>query len=898
MLYKFGKIQTEFKYREAVIIMKMISNKFSRLKNKFNKWISWILSGTHNHFLCFIPDSMGNLISFVLKSFFAGIRIDRLQSKLVDDIPDNAIVVYVNKYKSNFEYLFSCIRYKENNFKNPQIGFDYKTILWQPVTQIFRIILAKFDYFFHHLSFPDPYKSGYIKQELLHGRAGFLSLIEKKGFYRRFVKAKTDPIQYLINIQKTMERPIYIVPQIMFFSKKPHRLNMTLLDILFGTKEKPSSIRKIVTLFKNPGKVFLEISEPVNLMEIIKTPLYKAQTAKQQSFTLRRRLLTQINRHRQSITGPMLKSKEELKENILTEDRLQQFMHHYAKKRNIPIQKINKQADAYLDEIAAKYSSAIIKMLEMFVHWITNNVFDGITVNYDVLNKVKNMSQKGPLILLPCHKSHIDYLVLSYVMLKINMPGPHIAAGDNLSFWPLGSIFRGGGAFFIRRSFKGAAIYSKIFSEYVFKLLNEGFNIELFIEGGRSRTGKLLRPQLGLLSILLNAYKNGACEDLILAPIFIGYDRVLEEDSYINEIQGGKKNPESFIQLIKARRLLKKKYGKIYVHFHDPISLHDFLKEKNLSMKTMSSKEHNVLCRNLGQKIIKAIDNVSVITPHALVASALLNCSKKRFSFEHLMSHITTYTNFLISQNYKLTDTLILDYEHSIERVYNNYLQRKLIENSSDKKNTHSLKGREISITKRSALEYYKNSAILFFIPASFTALSILENDAFQFAACDLYSSYTFLQEFFKNEFAYDVESTPDYLVRKNIKSFIDDAIIIPHQIMPDTYNITSEGLRKLKLFSSFLTTYFESYQVVLKYFIDHPKNSTTSKERLKKIQATGTKMFKRREIYLKESLSKVNYQNAVDFFISKGIKGKDNKDKIDYFIEKINRYVNHLPQI
>ena len=153
-----------------------------------------------------------------------------------------------------------------------------------------------------------------------------------------------------------------------------------------------------------------------------------------------------------------------------------------------------------------------------------------------------------------------------------------------------------------------------------------------------------------LLSILLNAYKNGACEDLIFSPIFIGYDRVLEESAYLNEIEGKEKQPENFMQVIKARKFLNKRYGRIYIQFHDPISLKDLLFQYGTPVEDMSTKEFNILCRNLGHRVINAINSVSVVTPHALVAAAVLNCAKKSFSFDHLMSHVETYMNHLFSQ--------------------------------------------------------------------------------------------------------------------------------------------------------------------------------------------------------------------------------------------------------
>jgi len=866
------------------------------LKNRIRKWINRILQDSHNHFTCHLPGSISFFSSNTLKLFFSGIKIDSDQLNALKNIPENAIVIYASKFKSHFEFLFSYIRYRENKLPFPEIGFDYRVFIWQPVPRILRTLLSYLDYFFQNKSFPDPYKSGYIRKELLNGKSAFLSLVEDKAFYRRFVKSETDPLSYLIELQKITERPVYIIPQIMSFGKNPMRATPSLTDIIFGTPDNPGRLRKIAVLFKHPEKIIIEISEPINLKKILESEEMKERSIKFQSLVIRRDLLLQLNRHRQSIIGPVLKSREELKESILTGARFQEFLSSYSKSRNLPAAQIRKEVNGHIEEIAANYNIAVIRVLAAIVGWITNTMFDGHTINTEGMNKVKNMSMKGPLILVPCHKSHIDYLILSYLLYNNNMPCPHIAAGKNLSFWPMGPLFRSAGAFFIRRTFRGAALYSRVFAEYIYKLLEEGFNIEFFIEGGRSRTGKLILPKLGLLSILLDAYKKGACNDMIIAPIFIGYDRVIEEGSYLDELEGGQKEPESFSQVIKAGKFLKKRYGKIYIQFNDPISLNELFADKDIQIKSMTSKEQNALCRNLGYRIINSINDVSVVTPFSLTACAILNCTKKRFTYEHILSHVETYMKHLSSQGAKLSDTLISDYKHAIEQVFESYIQRKFIEPVYKGKINHpNIPEFSANANKRPAMEYYKNNCISFFIPAAIAALEILKIESFQFQAFDLHSGYAFQQNFFKYEFAYNVDKTPEYFVRKSIKAFIDDSALVPHESLPDTYNVTSGGLKSLRLFSNFLKPYFESYFVVLNFLKESPPASSDAKERIKKIQALGNRMYKINEIERIEALSKINYTNALDFYANKGIKGSGDTDKIAFYEDAVQKYLSYL---
>jgi glycerol-3-phosphate O-acyltransferase len=200
-----------------------------------------------------------------------------------------------------------------------------------------------------------------------------------------------------------------------------------------------------------------------------------------------------------------------------------------------------------------------------------------------------------------------------------------------------------------------------------------------------------------------------------------------------------------------------------------------------------------------------------------------------------------------------------------------------------------------VNENKRPNLEYYKNNCISFFIPAAYTSLAILERDAFQFTSAELQASYGFQQEFFKDEFAYDVDRSIDSLIRKNIKSFIDDAILIPHPTLPDTYNLTSAGFRKLRLYAIFLKTYYESYWIVLNHLQRTPQNAIGTRERIKKIEALGNRMYRKEEIERKEALSKVNYKNALKFFTSRGLTGSGGREKLDFYTKALHRYLSVL---
>ena len=862
-----------------------------KLKQTFDAWTRKILQGTMHHYACCLPPRTGALSFKLLDTIFKKIAVNPEIKSIIKKLPDDAIIVYTVKHKSCFEYLcyYSC--FSREGLPYPRIGFDLRVFAWQPFMRLVRIFLGHLVHLFSFNRFPDPYSSGYLREELFQGCPAFLTLVEKKDFYRRFVGTQTDPIKYLMEIQGQTKRPIVLLPLLFFFGKTPPSELPTLTDLIFGSEQNPGRLRRIFTLFQKPEAVFFEISDPLNLKLYLTLMENQGVVPGRLALVIRRDMLAQINRHRRSITGPLLKSTAEITQQILTQNQLQTFMIQHAGRRNVPVNQVRKEATQYLAEIAAKYNPAFIRWAQKFAGWLLNQLFEEIVFNREGLDQVKHASRKGPIIFIPCHKSHIDSLVLSYTLYAYHLPCPHIFAGKNLSFWPVGPLFRRFGAFFVRRSFSGAVFYTKIFSEYIHQLLLEGFNIEVFAEGTRSRSGKMLRPQLGMLSILLNAFKETPWDDMHFVPVFIGYDQVPEEREYLHEMEGKPKQPESFRQILRSGKLLKKKYGKIYLRFSQPLSLDEFTGKYEKRLQDMNSKEQHLLSRDLGNHIFNHINKMGLVTPYTLVASALLNDSRMVLDLDALKFRIDTYLTFLFSQKTEMTDSLVKDPNGAIQQAIGHYLRRKFI--LPIKMESNVPVRYQIKENKRPVLAYYRNNGIVYFMSASFTALSILHKKAFQFSSPDLHLGYMILQDLFSNEFIQDPDCAPEYLVRKCLKAFIDDGIIVPHPTLPDTYNMTSQGHKKLKIFAGFMTSLLLSYQIVLRYFEVFPKSYHDNKQRIKKIQTLGLRMLKRGEINQIEALSKINYENALDFFIKNGIRGSEDTEKITAYGNVIASYLD-----
>ncbi|MFZ5564924.1 MAG: 1-acyl-sn-glycerol-3-phosphate acyltransferase [Thermodesulfobacteriota bacterium] len=874
-----------------------IKNAALRMGRFISQYTSRPLGGTHDHFFSFLPIKNGTLTRALGDLLFSKTAVSDAKTAQIQELAKTGIIVYVSKQKSKLEFLFCNTQYGRHNLPAPELAIGQRIVLLQSASRIFKAVMAQIDYFLQTLSFLTPYKTGYFQNELARGRTAFFSLFGTRTFYPKLMRSGTNPVQELIHTQKSITTPIIIVPEVLFFSKRPLKTKPGLLDFFFGgLTKRPGRLRRIFTLLSNPKSTFMEFCEPVNLKYFLEDPENINMREEYQALALRRLLILRINQLRQRVTGPVLKSREEIKESIMGSRRLQSFVEAMAAETGQPVRQVSREAYEFLDEIAANYSMNWIMTYDMVLTWMLKHIFDGMAIDHENLNRLKQVSEKAPMIFVPTHKSHLDYLVLSYVLYYNQIACPHIAAGKNLSFWPLGPIFRGGGAFFMRRTFKGQKLYSKVFFEYIYKILQEGFNIEFFLEGGRSRTGKMLSPKTGLLSIILDAYAQGACNDLIFVPVNIGYDRIIEEASYISESKGGEKKAENLPQLISARKSLKTRYGKVYVNFNEPLSIRDYLARTGTDLSALDGDTRREFIDTLSITLTKRIDNVTTVTPYGIVSCAILTCPRKRFTSDYLMSIIETYLSCLRSQNVKLADTITSNHAYAFNNAIESFVSRKLIEHfeiDSDKENPLFV----INEDKRPTMEYYKNTCICFFVPVAFTALAILELDAFRFKAADIRKTFAFLREFFWNEFILSNETPDETFIRDSIGAFCGEHMMSPREGEPDTYDLTPEGLKKLKLFAAFLAPYFESYLVVLDYLRlrEAPKGEDgvpDEKEEIKQMLAHGKKMFKNSEIERLEAVSKLTLQNAYQFFMDQEIITGEDKTKADFYEDRIHTYL------
>jgi glycerol-3-phosphate O-acyltransferase len=760
-------------------------------------------------------------------------------------------VVYAIKYRGKLDYLLYHYRFRRARIPYPKVSFDMNMTMLLPMKQVFRVLRFYLSYIARNKRLPSPFETGFLEETIKSGTPCLMSLVDSKGFTRRFIHEDKDYLQFLVEIQKTMHAPIFIVPQLILYKSTPEREKPGLKNIFFGYKDKPGCIRKIALFFRHNRRAFIDFGTPVDLKAYL-AEHGSARTDGEIAGEIRSLLIDRIDAQKRIILGPVMKSKQQVKEIVLQDPKIMEAIHDEAGGTEKKLKAVRKKAGGYYDEIAADYNQAYVQFGHMVLTRVWKRLFDGIDVVPSELGAVREYARRGPLIYIPSHKSHVDYLALNYILFEHHMHIPRIAAGRNLAFWPMGNYFRKSGAFFIRRSFRGARLYAMVFSRYIRALLQEGHPLEFYIEGGRSRSGKLILPKIGFLSILIEAFNEGFCDDLVFVPASIVYDRIPEERSYLKEMDGGAKEAESFKQMLKARHFLKRSYGKIYIRFGNPVSFKEYLES--------ADQDTHQIQRQLALDLIRSINLVTLVTPLALVASAVLTTHRRGFHLPQLLDTAGFIHRFLTSHSVPTAATLS-DVEQACKDTLALLISWKVATALED------IEGEDrfyfVDDDKKPELEYYKNSIIHATIPYAFVAASLLSSAREVLVTESLTEDYTFMKHLFRNEFIYASDAGDDDDIQRILAYFTAEGLVKQD---PDSgrWRVTRLGYDSLPTWAGFAKTFIEAYWIAARTLSGAVKQGDAGRgDILKRMYNNGIRYYRLGIVDHREAVSHLLFKNA-----------------------------------
>ena len=458
-----------------------------------------------------------------------------------------------------------------------------------------------------------------------------------------FRRPSTLESKFLRNLVETADRKcqdLLLIPTAIYWGRSPHK-ERSVLKILFSENWNVAGrTRKLFATFLHGRNTLLRFSHALPLSSIVQEGLDTQVAFRKVSRILR----VHFRKRRTATVGPDLSHRRTLLNQVLRDPTVRRAIR--AEIRDDPNleEPVERKARAYAHEIAANISYPIIRIAEGILKWLWHRIYDGIELNH--IERIHELAKDKEIVYVPCHRSHFDYLLLAYIVYEQGLQLPHVAAGINLNIPIIGGILRRGGAFYLRRSFKGNRLYAAVFDAYLQQILARGHSIEYFVEGGRSRTGRLLPPKGGMLAMTVNAYVKNPKRPIVFVPVYFGYEKLIEGDSFINELGGATKQKESLFGLIKSIKSLRENFGKAYVNIADPIDLEPLLDQARCNWREAAGDNGErpawlgEVVDNLGQTIMSRINSAAAVTPISLLAYVLLATPKQTMGAEELKSQL------------------------------------------------------------------------------------------------------------------------------------------------------------------------------------------------------------------------------------------------------------------
>ncbi|MGB1237999.1 MAG: 1-acyl-sn-glycerol-3-phosphate acyltransferase [Pseudomonadales bacterium] len=429
---------------------------------------------------------------------------------------------------------------------------------------------------------------------------------------------------------------IELVPVSIYHGHLPNR-NFSWWRFLLAEREGVTSWwGRLVQLVFNGRQTLVQLDKPLSLRAMLKRDSQQPSGA--QAGKVLQQLQGHFEQRRAATFGPVLQPRKRLVASLIDSADVQRAIESAAAEEGVPRAQVERRARRELRNMAANLSPSVARMIGLGLGRFYRSVYRQVRI--EGLEQVRQRAKTHQMVYLPCHRSHMDYLLVSWSLHDQGLMLPYVVAGDNLNAPILGGVLRRGGAIFMRRSFKDDALYRALFRAYMMKMHSAGHALEYFIEGGRSRTGRLLPPKLGVLSLTVEAAMRQAEKPVALVPVWIGYDKLTESASYRKQLSGGEKRGESLFGLLQSLRLFKGKHGDAVVSYAAPI---------DLSTQLSKFDDPHVRSKAVAQQVMCAINAVSHVSETALIATVILTQPRQRIAVTALVEQVNQLSTLLLS---------------------------------------------------------------------------------------------------------------------------------------------------------------------------------------------------------------------------------------------------------
>ncbi len=700
---------------------------------------------------------------------------------------------------------------------------------------------------------------------------------KKPMFSRRATLVLSRRLRMLV--QLAVDKPEFdaqIVPASLFWGRAPDKEKSLLKLLLSDTWAIAGRLQKLLIILIHGRDTLVQFGAPLSLRRLVDDCDGNAERA---THKLARILRVHFRRQRQAVLGPDLSHRRTLVNGVVMSQAVRQVIAEVAATENIPVEEARQRAYDYADEMVSNVSIATIRFLNRLLHWLWHRIYNGVTVNN--VEVMRDVARDNAVVYVPCHRSHIDYLLLSYALYRNGIMPPHIAAGINLNMPIVGAILRRGGAFFMRRSFKDNRLYAAVFNEYLHTIFRRGFSVEYFVEGGRSRTGRTLQPKSGMLAMTVRSFIRDHQKPIAFMPVYFGYEKVLEARSYLGELRGAKKEKESILGIIKSLRNLRQSFGRVSLTFGEPLLLADFLDQVHPDWRN-ESKDPNArpewveaAVNELSREVVTRINSAAAINPINLVATVLLATERQAMDERMLIEHMESLCGLLRKNPY----SELTQFPEGTGKEWVDYAaQMRLVYRQRQKLGDIVL----LDGTNAILLTYYRNNVLhLFAIPSLIACLfensHELKRERVEYLCGSIYPYIR--SELFLRWHGDD----SDEMIRQWIKTLVAEGLIVEQGDRLLRPQSRSAEFFRLRVLAKFIIPTLERYYITSAVLQRHGNGALDAKE----LEELSTLMAERMAILFglnaPEFFDKSLFRNFIDTLRKHNIIREDEAGKIHF---------------
>ena len=736
---------------------------------------------------------------------------------------------------------------------------------------------------------PDPLR---LERAVSAGKSAVFSLKRSRGLValpRSGDDAGDERLSCLLALQDRLPASdIMLVPVTFLWTMRSEKRGFSVIDSLFGSTDMPGDARAVTQFLFNYRNCAPRAGDPLSLQEFTSDdPVPGPARVRRLTYALLRR----VERERRAVVGPARKSPDRVREEVLRSAKLRHVVADMVKNGGADPVELSRRTEAILRELSAMPSPEIVSAIEPLADALVHRVFTGIDVDEAGIDRVREAARRGTIVLLPSHKSHVDYLILSYVLKKHSLELPLIASGDNLSFFPVGAALRRGGAFFIRRSFRGDKLYAAVVDAYVRRIIRDGWAIEFFLEGGRSRTGKLLPPQVGLLNLVVDAALELEPRPVAFVPVSIVYERTMEEVELMREKAGAPKERESARSLLAVGEALLQRYGRVNVRFGRVVDLAAFRTEIGADAKALTPAKRRSLVTKLAQVVMSEINRVTAVTAGSLVAMVLLDMEARGLGHRDLVLHASRLLRTAARAGARPAPTLsahvedgIVVREASIREATLLFVRSGLVKQHvpDDTLAAAALRPRlyvgpdvvySVPEETRARLDLAKMAIIHFFVDRAIVSIALLGAPQGRATRGELEETARTLNKLFEREFSFRTPLSAEEAFDATLADMVSvgELALVGDVVTFGAGDADVDGATACRAHARHLESFIEAYRVAARTLRVLCHGPLGEKELLSKALAVGRQMFVGGEIDRREAVSRPTIDAAFAAFVEAG---------------------------